>query len=156
VARTRRLACLDRMPFARQEERLYELLALPNLRRCAIDATGIGRQFAERAARKFGERRVEGITLTAPLKEELVYPVLAAFENRAVRIPPVDGVSADLRSIRRECGVGGGLRFTAERGRFGHADRFWALALALRAARFGELAKRAHMERFEALKSVVV
>ena len=156
VAFTRRLLCLDRMPFAEQEERLYELLALPNLRRCCIDATGIGRQFSERAARKFGERRVEGVTLTAPLKEELVYPVKTAFENRAVRIPPVDGVRADLRSIRRECGAGGGIRFTAERGRFGHADRFWALALALRAARFGEMAKRAHIERFESLKSVVV
>ncbi|MFA5257904.1 MAG: hypothetical protein WC360_07130, partial [Opitutales bacterium] len=63
---------------------------------------------------------------------------------------------ADLRSVRRECGGGGVLRFTAERGRFGHADRFWALALALRAGRFGEQARRVHAERLGARDLFIV
>jgi phage FluMu gp28-like protein len=148
-ALTRRLVTLDRAPFAEQEARLYELLALPNLRRCCIDATGIGRQFAERAAVRFGARRVEGLSLTAALKEELAYPLRAALENGALGLPPVECVRADLRAVRREGSGGGGLRFTAERGRYGHADRFWALALALRAARFGEEARALHLERVE-------
>jgi phage FluMu gp28-like protein len=152
---TRKLVCLDRMPFSAQEERLYELLSLPRLRRCCIDETGIGRQFAERAAQKFGERRVEGVTLTAALKEELVYPVKAALENRAIKIPPGEGVRADLRSVRRECAAGGGLRFTAEHGKNGHADRFWALALALRAARLGETGSRFYSERFHSREPLV-
>jgi phage FluMu gp28-like protein len=155
-AMTRKLLCLDRMAFSQQEERLYELLSLPGLRRCCIDATGLGRQFAERAVQKFGVRRVEGVTLTAPLKEELAYPVKAALENGALRIPPGDGVRADLRSVRREYGGGGALRFTAERGKYGHADRFWALALALRAARSGELERPVHAERLGARDVFVV
>ncbi|MBN1403816.1 MAG: hypothetical protein JW942_05035 [Opitutales bacterium] len=147
---TRRLVCMDRTPFSAQEERLYELLELPALKRCCIDETGLGRQFAERAEQRYGERRVEGVTLSAPVKEELAYPLRAAFENGAIRVPPLDGVRADLRSVRRECSGGGALRFTAERGRFGHADRFWALALALRAARFGEERRRVHAERVPA------
>jgi phage FluMu gp28-like protein len=156
TAFTRKLLCLDRLPFSVQEERLYELLSLPSLRRCAIDATGLGRQFAERAVQKFGERRVEGVTLTAPLKEELAYPVKAALENDALRIPPGDGVRADLRSIRREFGCGGTLRFTADRGKYGHADRFWALALALRAARVGEVERPVHAERLGIREAFVV
>jgi phage FluMu gp28-like protein len=152
---TRKLVCLDRVMFSAQEDRLYELLSLPRLKRCCIDETGIGRQFAERAAQKFGERRVEGLTLTAALKEELVYPVKAALENGALKVPPVDGVRVDLRSIRRECASGGMLRFTAERGKFGHADRFWALALALRAARFGEAKNSFHAERLGERETVV-
>jgi len=153
---TRKLLSLDRMPFSAQEERLYELLELPAVRRCCIDATGLGRQFAERAEQRFGERRVEGVTLSAPVKEELAYPVRAAFENGALRIPPEEGVRADLRSIRRECSGGGVLRFTAERGRYGHADRFWALALALRAGRFGEQRRRAHAESVSARGAYMV
>jgi len=147
LALTRKLVTMEKAPFSAQEERLYELLSLPTLRRAAIDASGLGRQFAERAAQKFGERRVEGLTLTAPLKEELAYPVKAAFENGTIRIPPAEGLRTDLRSVRRECGMGGVLRFTAERGKYGHADRFWALALALRAARIGEDAPRVFAER---------
>jgi phage FluMu gp28-like protein len=156
TAFTRKLVSLERMSFSAQEERLYALLSLPGLKRCAIDATGIGRQFAERAAEKFGVRRVEGVTLTAPLKEELAYPVKAAFENGAIFIPPEDGVRADLRSVRRESGAGGVLRFTAERGKYGHADRFWALALALRAARVGEACAPVHAERLVSREAFVV
>lgn len=156
TAFTRKLLCLDRMAFSQQEERLYELLSLPGIRRCCIDATGLGRQFAERALQKFGARRVEGVTLTAPLKEELAYPVKAALENGALRLPPGEGIRADLRSVRREYGGGGALRFTADRGRFGHADRFWALALALRAARCGELERPVHAERLGARDVFVV
>jgi phage FluMu gp28-like protein len=147
TALTRKVVCMERTPFSAQEERLCELLSLPGLGRCAIDATGLGRQFAERAAQSFGERRVEGVILTAPLKEELAYPLKAAFEDGTIRIPPLDAVRADLRSVRRECGAGGVVRFTAGRGANGHADRFWALALALRAARAGAATAQAHAER---------
>jgi len=156
MAFTRKMVTLERTPFSVQEERLYELLLLPNLRLACLDASGLGRQFAERAAQKFGERRVEGLTLTAPLKEALAYPLKAAFENALLRIPPLPGLRADLRSVRRECGGGGILRFTAERSGNGHADRFWALALALRAARLSEEPRTAYAERLEVIKGFVI
>jgi phage FluMu gp28-like protein len=137
VSFTRRVVVMERQSFDAQEEQLYALLALPRLRRCCIDQTGVGRQFTERAQQRFGRWRVEGLQFTQAVKEELAYPVRAAFESRALRIPNDKFVRADLRAIRKETTAGGNVRFTADHGKNGHADRFWALALALHAARPG-------------------
>ena len=79
--------------------------------------------------------RVERVTFTGPVKEELAYPVRAAFEDRSLRIPSDPFIRADLRAIRKEATLSGNIRFTADRGKNGHADRFWALALALHAGK---------------------
>jgi phage FluMu gp28-like protein len=105
------------------------------VRRCCIDRTGIGRQFAERAQKRFGTYRVEGIHFTGPVKEELAYPVRAAFEDKSLRIPDSQTLFSDLRGIRKETTASGNIRFAGERGKNGHCDRFWALALALHAGK---------------------
>lgn len=133
VAYTRRVICLKNQTFDAQEKELYAILRLPQVRRCCIDCTGIGRQFTERAQRRFGEYRVEAVTFTQPVKEELAYPVRSAFEDRSVRIPNDNFIRADLRAVKKETTAAGNIRFTADRGKNGHADRFWALALALHA-----------------------
>jgi phage FluMu gp28-like protein len=135
VCFTRQVVCLEKATFAQQEETLYAILALPNLKRCCVDQTGLGRQFAERAAQRFGRYKVEGITFTSGVKEDLAYSTRAAFEKKAVRIPGDKFIRADLRSMRKEATSSGNIRFTGERTKNGHADRFWALALALHAAR---------------------
>ncbi|MFA5688588.1 MAG: terminase family protein [Kiritimatiellales bacterium] len=132
---TRRLIVLDNVPFSEQEAVLYQILELPSVRRCCIDNTGIGRQFAERAKQRFGEYRIEEVTFTAAVKEELAYPLRAAFEDRTVRIPDDRDVCADLRAVKKMQTASGNVRFAADRGTNGHADRFWALALALHAAK---------------------
>ncbi|MGE9296380.1 MAG: terminase large subunit domain-containing protein [Puniceicoccales bacterium] len=132
---SRKVICIAERPFSEQEEILYELMHLPGLRRVCIDQTGLGRQFAERAIERFGRHRVEGITFTAPVKEDLAYPLRRAFEDRTIRIPADKHIRADLRAVRKEHTSAGNIRFSAERGPSGHADRFWALALALHAAR---------------------
>ncbi len=71
IAFTRRLDCLERTPFRRQEEIFNRLLGLPAMRRACIDQTGLGRQFAERAVERFGNYKVEGIHFTGPIKETL-------------------------------------------------------------------------------------
>ena len=132
---TRRVIELDRRSFDEQEAILYAILALPQMRRCCIDQTGLGRQFAERAIKRFGEYRVEGLHFTGAVKEELAYPVRAAFEDRSVRIPHDPKIRADLRGIKKETTAAGNIRFVGERSDNGHCDRFWALALALHAAK---------------------
>ena len=131
----RQLIALSKMTFSAQEEILYRLLSRPNLRRCCIDATGLGMQFAERAGQRFGAYRVEGIKFTGPVKEELAYPLRAAFEDGNIRIPYDKNLRADLRSIKKLTTAGGNVRFAADRGPNGHADRFWALALAIHAGK---------------------
>jgi phage FluMu gp28-like protein len=132
---TRRVICMQKATFDAQEDVLYRLLAHPKLKRACIDQTGIGRQFAERAIKRFGQYKVEGIHFTGAVKEELAYPVRAAFEDRTVRIPQDKLIRADLRSIRKESTASGNIRFTADRGKNGHADRFWGLALGLHAGK---------------------
>jgi hypothetical protein len=44
-------------------------------------------------------------------------------------------IRADLRSVTKQTTEAGNIRFTAERTPDGHADRFWALALACMRAR---------------------
>ena len=108
------------------------------MRRCCIDATGIGTQFAERAGQRFGAYRVEGVKFTGPVKEELAYPLRAAFEDANIRIPFDKNLRADLRSIKKLTTASGNVRFDADRGPNGHADRFWALALAIHAGKTGD------------------
>lgn len=131
---TRRVVELQDKTFGEQEAVLYALLNLPGLRRACLDATGLGMQLAERAQERFGSYRVEAVRFTGPVKEELAYPLRAAFEDKSLRIPRSDAIRADLRSIRKTTTAAGNIRFEADRGPGGHADRFWALALALHAA----------------------
>lgn len=130
----RRLITMQNAKFSHQEEVLYRLLALPGMRRCCIDATGLGMQLAERAQERFGKYHVEGIHFSGPVKEDLAYPVKAAFEDLNLRIPFDRNLQADLRAIKKETTAAGNIRFSADRSENGHADRFWALALALHAA----------------------
>jgi phage FluMu gp28-like protein len=131
---TRRVECLCECTFSVQERHLENFFAIPQLRRVCIDRTGMGCQFAERAVQRFGPMRAEGVTLSAPVKESLAYSLRSAFEASVLRIPPSDEIRADLHSVRREISRFGNLRLCAERGKYGHGDRFWALALALHAA----------------------
>src|SRR5438876_707863 len=70
--------------FSEVEAELYRLLKLRELKRACIDATGLGAQLAERARQKFGWK-VEPITFTAPLKEELAFGLRGDFEDKRIR-----------------------------------------------------------------------
>ena len=132
---TRKMIELKNTKFSDQEKILYDILALPNMRRCCIDNTGIGMQLAERAQDKFGKYRVEAVTFTGPVKEELAYPLKAAFEDGNTRIPFNKYLRADLRAIKKMTTAAGNVRFAADSGENGHSDRFWAKALAIHAAK---------------------
>jgi len=124
---------LKAMMFSTQESILYPWIEV--CRRTCIDKTGLGMQFAERAGQRFGYK-VEGVNFSGPVKEDLAYPLRSAFEDGAIRIPfGDDPLIADLRKIRRETTAAGNVRFVADSDDEGHADRFWALALAIHAGK---------------------
>lgn len=133
---TRHILALKNMPFQRQKELLFELLSSSSARRICIDASGLGMNLAEDALAYFGAYKVEPITFSNPVKEELATNLRIAFENRAVFIPSDPDLRADLHSVKRVVTVAGNVRFDVERAETdGHADRFWALALAVHAAK---------------------
>lgn len=119
--------------------------------RCArlcIDATGMGMQLAERLEQRFAGR-VEGITFTAAIKEQLATLARRHVEEKTIDLPEDDGALAAWNSIRKTVTASGHARFDAEAtdsmgAASGHADEFWADALALHA---GESAPRFVMGR---------
>lgn len=129
---TRKVQVLEKAPFRVQREALFALL--PFVRRACIDATGLGMQLAEEAQEAFGAYKVEAITFSGPVKEELAFGVLRRFQDRTTRIPVDRLIREDLHSVRKVTTAAGNIRFDAERTDAGHADRFWAKALAVHAA----------------------
>lgn len=132
-----RIELLD-CPFSELEGMLYRLLALPQLKRACIDATGMGVQLAERARERF-EWKVEPITFTAQVKEDLATGLKMDLEQRHLRLVDDAELRADLRGIRKEVTLSGNTRYAGETAD-SHCDRFWAKALRQHAARHKEYA----------------
>lgn len=128
---TRHVEALRNMTKGDQEKVLWPWFE--KAARICIDATGLGIGWADDAQKRFGAYKVEAVTFTTRVKEELAYPVRSAMEDRRLRIPFSGAIRADLRSITKQTTAAGNIRFTAERTPDGHADHFWALALALHA-----------------------
>ena len=132
VLYTRHVEALQNMSKPQQEKVIW-----PWFQKCArvsIDNTGLGIGWVDDAQAKFGQYKVEGVNFTAQSKEALAYPVRSRMEERRLRIPYTGAIRADLRSVTKQVTASGNIRFTAERTPDGHADRFWALALAIHAA----------------------
>ncbi len=103
--------------------------------RVAVDQTGMGEAVVERLRERHGRLRVEGVVMTAPRRLDLATALRAALEDRRLRLPPDEALRRDLHAVRAESGGAGAPRLVAVRaGTDGHADRFWALALACAAA----------------------
>ena len=124
---------LENKSFSEIKSELYRLLRLPQLKRCCLDATGLGMQLAEEAKADFGWK-VEPITFTAPIKEELAFGLRTALQERALRLVADDKLRADLRGIKKQVTLSGNIRFAGETSD-SHCDRFWAKALRQHAAR---------------------
>jgi len=129
-------AVLERrnQPFRVQYRLIREVLSLPDVRRCCIDAGGIGMQLAEAAVEDFGRHRVEAVTFTNTIKNQLSAHLRIAVEDRRIRIPVDQAIRNDWHALERSITERGLVRFDAARSTSGHADRFWAAALAVRAA----------------------
>lgn len=128
---TRHVETMEKMRKSAQEDILWPWFEICD--RICIDATGLGIGWSDDAQDRFGENRVEAVTFTGQVKEALAYPLRGALEDRAVRIPDDAIIRADLRKVQKVVTAAGNIRFVAESTPDGHADRFWALALALHA-----------------------
>jgi len=148
LAIARLVRTLDRAPFADQLECARELLNLeredgqPLVRRAAIDATGIGAMLAETLAAEFGPR-LEPVTFTAAVKENLAFRTKRRMEKQLSLLPDTREVRRAFSAVKRFVTPSGNLRFDAVRTAAGHADEFWAKALADLAADSGPVSSSA-------------
>lgn len=121
--------------FAEQDMILDDLMARYRVMRVCMDQTGMGEKPVEDAQRRHGTSRVEGVLFTASAKLGLATVGKQAFEDRRLRIPRgVQTLRSDLHKLQKVSGPTGAPRFVAESDDAGHADRTWALFLALSAA----------------------
>lgn len=135
---TREIIARKRITFFEQDALLDEVFRRYHVVRCRMDQTGMGEKPVEDAQRRHGQQRVEGIIFTAANKLMLATVGKEAFEDRRVRIPLGDrGLRSDLHKLQKVTGPTGIPRFVAESDAGGHADRTWALFLAVSAAERG-------------------
>lgn len=135
IATTTLVKTMNKTPFAEQLQAARELLSLENsegeriIRRACIDATGIGAMLAETLATEFGHR-VEPVTFTAPVKEDLAFRTKRLAEGGQILLPENRDIRRAFGAIKKTVTVAGAIRFDAARTEAGHADEFWAKSLA--------------------------
>lgn len=135
----RELLELRATSFAAQLAELDRIMRQYRVIRAALDQTGLGEMPVQEAQRRHGQYRVEGVLFSPARKLDMATALKDAMEDRRLRLPAGNpALRADLHSVQRVAGPTGAPRLVAERTDAGHADRFWALALAVSSASGGQ------------------
>ena len=118
----------DQVPFSEQEADLRRLLDQVPVARLSIDKSGIGMHLAENLERDYPQ--VVGESFTNESKERWATDLKILLQRKDVVLPRDRDLVGQIHSIKRRVLPSGKVSFDAERTGRGHADRFWALALA--------------------------
>lgn len=128
----RELSTMQRKKFAEHDAEMDRLFEKYKVARLLMDETGMGAKPVEDAKARYGEDMVEGVTFTLGSKLAMATVGKAAFEDRKIRIPlGDDALRRDLHKLRKIPTPTGAPRFDAASDSEGHADRTWAMFLAL-------------------------
>jgi hypothetical protein len=122
------LRVYDRVEFSTQKQDLRYFLSTFNVGRFAIDNSLIGMQLAEELSAEFPQ--VVRVEFTQQGKELMCTDFKIALQARTVELPRDSSLIREIHSIKKSITATGKARFDAERTVEGHADRFWASALA--------------------------
>ncbi|WP_333815639.1 phage terminase large subunit family protein [Tabrizicola sp.] len=138
VLMVREIIAKKRISFAEQDRLLDDVMRRYRVVRVAMDQTGMGEKPVEDAKARHGSERVQGVLFSTASKLDMATGLKESMQDRKTRIPAGDPLlRADLHSIKSQVGVTGIRRLVADGDSDGHADRFWALALAVTAADLG-------------------
>lgn len=119
--------------FAHQDAFFDRVMETRRVVQARVDQGGMGEKVVEDLVLKYGATRVVGELLVGPTRYDLAMGMKRRFETRRLRIRPDPVTRADLMALKK---IGseesGGIRIVNDS--TVHADRFWAYALACRAA----------------------
>lgn len=124
------LAMMDALAKAKFEEQKSHLKGFMRTYPLALlrmDKTGLGLNLTENLHDMFTSR-VSGVWFTNVKKEEMALNLKKLFEDKRIRIPNDPALISDIHAIKRTIGAKS-FKYDAKRNEYGHADRFWALAL---------------------------
>jgi phage FluMu gp28-like protein len=130
---TREVVALKNAKFKHQRAELERIMSRYKVLRLCLDQTGMGENMAEWAIETFGAK-AEGVLFTANVKQDMAQGLKRLMEDRKLRNPPEKDIRESLHSVKKTTTSAGNPRFDAERNEIGHADYFWAEALAVHAA----------------------
>jgi phage FluMu gp28-like protein len=174
IGETRRMIAeliMEDLRTPQQNAQARVVCTMPRFRRLEIDMTGNGTGAYDYLVDEFSDELIGGVhfastepitariategrkTLTAKVTEIMATDLRGCFEDKTLEIFQDPELRDDLRKPEKIVSPGGRVSIAASRdGVRGHADRFWALALAVRAGysqaevgtfrRFHELAVR--------------
>ena len=116
--------------FEYQRDQIRKIMkSLPIVRGC-IDRTGQGEDTTETLQREFTSTRLEGVEFNIQSKDELARGVREGLEKGEFLLQNDSKFHRQIHSIKRIPTSGGVFRYDSERDEHGHADSFWAWALA--------------------------
>jgi phage FluMu gp28-like protein len=98
-----------------------------------IDQNGLGMQLAEDLSRRF-PMKAEGVDFTNPNKELWAVKLKVRFQRGEVPIPMERELNYQIHSIKKKISAAKNAIFDTEANEKHHADKSWALALAIWAA----------------------
>lgn len=124
----------ERASFEQQETALRRVLNLLPIARLSIDSTGLGNHLAENLSRDYPNVVPE--VFTSNLKEIWATDFKILLQQRKIVLPHQRDLIAQIHSIKRAITGGGRVVFESEGENMkGHADKFWARALAVQKER---------------------
>ena len=130
VSLTREIKTLSNASFQEQRFEIESRLTRDVIS-LSIDMGAIGYQLSEDLHAAY-PHQVNRVALSAGRQGQLGIRVREAFRERSIRIPSDPVLRRDLQQVSAvETGTGGTPLIRTDRSDVGHADRFWAMALAL-------------------------
>jgi phage FluMu gp28-like protein len=111
--------------------RLKEIIKNYTVKSLLIDATGLGNNLAENLVDEFGAV-VKPIMFDNEVKQQMVIGLKELMHNGKIKFPNDPHLINNFSVIQRQYSAAGYLKFDSKRDSVvGHADLFWAVALAL-------------------------
>jgi phage FluMu gp28-like protein len=124
---------MDNTEFDDQLSVVTNVMANLPVKKLLIDQTGIGRNIAENAAKKYPSK-VEGVDFTNSSKQFWAGNTKMVMQQRKAPIPIERDLAYQIHSIKKLITASKNVVFDTDRNEKHHADKFWALALAHSAA----------------------
>lgn len=124
---------LDAVDFDGQADVLGKVLSVLPVSQMMIDRTGLGRQLAETFEKRYPVK-VRGVDFTAGAKELWATNAKMLFQQKRCPIPVNRDLGYQIHSIKKLVTPSKNVSFDTDSNEKHHADKFWALALALSVA----------------------
>lgn len=117
-----------KLSFDSMRDMIDDVFKRYTVQRMQIDKTGIGMDLAESVEKKHSN--AQGVWFTQKSKARLALNMLKLAEEKRLILPNDPAVLAQLHAVKK-LSTPKGIKYDAARDDSGHADTFWAVALAL-------------------------